>query len=246
VSIALFFLFGITFGSFLNVLILRIPAGESVVNIPSHCPACKKRLKWYELIPILSYFILRGRCSGCKAKVSAQYPIIEAANGILWVLAYLFMDDRLIVVILGCLTASALLTIAVIDARTMEIPPSLNLSILILGIIRLVSDAQNWLSYAVGFVAVSGFLFLLFVLSGGRAIGGGDIKLMAVCGLFAGWKLIIIAFFFGCVIGSAVHLTKMALKRAGRALAFGPYLAAGVFVSMLWGSAFLSWYLSFL
>ena len=246
IELLVFFLFGITFGSFLNVVILRIPAGESVVNVPSHCPHCKKRLKWYELIPVLSYLFLRGRCSGCKVRVSAQYPIIEIANGVLWVLAALFMTADLPVVILGCLTASVLLAVSVIDARTMEIPPALNLCILVLGGIRLALDYQNWLLYTIGFAGVSGFILLLIVVSGGRAIGGGDMKLMAVCGLFLGWKLIIVAFVFGCIIGSAVHLCRMAAKKAGRELAFGPYLAAGIYISMLWGEEFLSWYLTLL
>jgi leader peptidase (prepilin peptidase)/N-methyltransferase len=245
-TVIFFFLFGTVFGSFINVVILRIPAGESVVTVPSHCPSCKKKLKWYELLPILSYIFLRGRCSGCKVSVSAQYPIVEAVNGALWVLVALFFENPPHIQIFGCLAASALLAIAVIDARTMEIPPPLNISILVLGAARLAFDYQNWLLYTIGFVSVSGFLLLLFILSGGRAIGGGDIKLMAACGLFLGWQLIILAFFTGALLGSVVHITRMIVKKAGRTLAFGPYLAAGVFISLLWGNVFLDWYLRFL
>jgi leader peptidase (prepilin peptidase)/N-methyltransferase len=237
------FLFGTLIGSFLNVCILRIPAGESIVTGPSHCMTCLKRLKWTELFPVFSWLFLRGKCSGCKAPVSAQYPLVEAANGVLWMAVYSFMDAPLHVVILGCCVTSALLVIAVIDFRTFEIPPSLNLCIAVCGALRLAFDYRNWYVYLLGFVAVSGFLLLVDILSKGRAIGGGDIKLMAAAGLFLGWKLILISFVVGCIVGSVIHLIRMLLKKAGRSLAFGPYLAAGIFISMLWGDVILSWYL---
>jgi leader peptidase (prepilin peptidase)/N-methyltransferase len=197
------------------------------------------RVRRKTLIVLLTRLLLRGEASDSRAAVSGHYPLIEAANGVLWVLVVLFMEGPPYVLALGCLMASALLIIGAVDAQTMEIPLPLNGFILVLGLLRLALDYENWLSHALGFAAVSGFLLLLFVLSGGRAIGGGDIKLMAACGLFLGWQLILIAFVTGCAFGSAIHLTRMALKNAGRTLAFGPYLAAGVFCSMLWGNAFL-------
>lgn len=238
-----FCLYGIVIGSFLNVLILRIPLKESVALTRSHCMSCGHILKWYELIPLFSYIFLGGKCRQCKSHISIQYPIIEAANGILYVIVYLAYGIS-IEGILYCLCASALLALSVIDWRTKEIPIGFNYFILFLGLIRLVTDLGNWSQYVIGLFAVSGFLYLLFLVSKGRGIGGGDIRLMAATGLLLGWQLNIVAFLLGCVIGSVIHLALMAIKKVGRELAFGPYLSAGVFVVMIWGEQLVSWYLS--
>ena len=238
-----FGLYGIVIGSFVNVLILRIPIKESVALTRSHCMTCGHVLSWYELIPLFSYLFLGGKCRHCKTHISAQYPIVEALNGILYVILYLACGIG-IECILYCLCASALLALSVIDWRTHEIPIVFNIFILLLGLIRLVTDIGNWSQYVIGLFAVSGFLFLLFLITKGRGIGGGDIKLMAATGLLLGWQLNIIAFLLGCVIGSIIHLSIMAIKKAGRELAFGPYLSAGVFVAMIWGEQLVSWYLS--
>ncbi|NCB51803.1 MAG: prepilin peptidase [Clostridia bacterium] len=235
------FLFGITAGSFMNVCILRIPAKESVVTVPSHCTSCGKRLRPIELVPLFSYLFLRGRCSACKSRISAQYPLIEAANGLLWMVLF-WRFGLTPVFFLACLLCSALLVLSVIDARTREIPPGTTVFILVLGAGRLLFDLPEWQLYVIGFFAVSVPLYLILVATGGRGIGGGDIKLMAVCGLFLGWKLIILALFLGCVLGSVIHLSLMAAKKAGRVLALGPYLSAGVFLSLMWGDAALNWY----
>ena len=242
ISYIFVFLFGIAAGSFLNVCILRIPKKENIVSVPSHCMSCNRRLKWYELVPVFSWLILRGRCRTCGSPVSPQYPLIEAGNGLLWVLIcifYGFTPDALFC----CLLTSALLALAVIDGRTGEIPPGINIFILALGLVRLVFHLDGWLEYVIGFFAVGLPLLLILLISGGRGIGGGDVKLMAVCGLFLGWKLVLLAFFAGCILGSIIHLLRMHVSGAGKVLALGPYLAAGVFLSMLWGEQLLFWYL---
>ena len=238
-------LFGISVGSFLNVCILRIPAGESIVTGPSHCPRCNRRLKWYELFPILSFLALGGRCAGCKTAISPQYPLIEGANGLLWLLCFLVLGFSW-QMLLGCLLASALLVLSVIDARTREIPPGLNWFILVLAVAATALDLQNWQSHLIGFFAVSLPLFLLYAATKGRGIGGGDIKLMAVCGGLLGWQLILLGFFLGCICASVIHVALMRLKKAGRSLSFGPYLSAGVFFALLWGEGLIRWYLALL
>ncbi len=237
------FLFGIAVGSFLNVCILRLPKGESVVTEPSHCVRCGRRLRPLELIPLFSYLFLRGRCASCKGRISPQYPLVEAANGLLWLILFLRFGARPLFA-LSCLLCSALLVLSVVDARTREIPPGTTASILVLGVLRLLFDLPNWQLYSIGFFAVSLPLYGILMISGGRGIGGGDVKLMAVCGLFLGWKLTLLAFFAGCVFGSVIHLSRMAAKKAGRVLALGPYLSAGVFFALLWGDALLNWYFS--
>ena len=238
------FLYGIIIGSFLNVCIYRIPKNESIVKVRSHCMDCGYQLKWYDLVPLFSYIALRGKCRKCKAKLSVQYPIIEAVNGVLYVLVFI-MNGVTLNSIFYCLLTSALLALSVIDFRTYEIPIGFNVFILTLGLIHLALDYQNWLLYVIGLVAVSGFLLLIYVITKGRGIGGGDIKLMAACGLLIGWKLIIVAFIIGCVVGAVVHLLRMRITKESHVLAMGPYLSLGVFIAAMWGSRLLEWYLTY-
>lgn len=236
------FIYGLLIGSFLNVCIYRIPEKQSVVVVRSHCMSCGKQIKWYDLVPLVSFLILRGRCRYCKAKLSWQYPAVEALNGILYGIIVL-VNGFNVTSILYCLATSALLALSIIDWRTYEIPPSFNIFIGILGIIRLILDLPHWYNYVIGFVSVSGFLLLIFLVTKGRGIGFGDVKLMAAAGLLLGWKLIILSLGLGCVLGSIIHITLMYVKDKDRVLAFGPYLSLGIFISMLYGEQIIEWYL---
>ena len=238
------FLYGIIIGSFLNVCIYRIPKKENIVKIRSHCMSCGYRLKWYDIVPLFSYICLGGKCRKCKAKLSVQYPLIEALNGILYVVIF-FVNGVSVESLLYCLLTSALITLSIIDLRTYEIPLGINLFILALGLIRVGLDYTNWIDYGIGFLAVSVFLYLLYVLSKGRAIGGGDIKLMAACGLLLGWKLILLAFILGCILGSVIHIIRMKVTKADHMLAMGPYLSMGVFIAALWGEKMINWYIGY-
>ena len=235
------FLFGIVIGSFLNVCIFRIPNHETVVTERSHCMNCGYQLSWYDMVPVFSWLCLGGKCRKCKAPISPQYPIVEAVNGILYVVVFA-VNGFSLESILYCLFVSALLVLSVIDWRTYEIPIGINIFILILGILHTALDYKNWLMYVIGFFSVSLFLFLLLWISKGRAIGGGDVKLMAVAGLLLGWKLAILAFFIGCIVGSVIHLLRMRFSGADKVLAMGPYLSVGLFIAALWGNAMIQWY----
>ena len=239
---AMIFLYGIVIGSFLNVCILRIPLKESVAKERSHCMSCGSQLAWFDLIPLFSYIFLGGKCRKCKTHISLQYPLVEALNGILYVLIFL-VNGWSIDSVIYCLLTSALIVLSVIDFRTYEIPIGINLFILALGLIHLVFHLGDWLEYGIGLLAVSGFLWILYQLSGGTAIGGGDVKLMGAAGLLLGWKLAIVAFLLGCILGSVIHIIRMKMSGAERRLAMGPYLAAGIFIAALWGNQFLNWYL---
>ena len=219
------FLYGIVIGSFLNVLIFRIPKKENIVQ-SSHCMNCGRKLGWRDMVPVFSYIILRGRCRQCGARISIQYPLIEALNGVLY-----------------CLMTSALIVIAVIDERTYQIPVSQNLFLGLLGIIMTVYDFRHILSHIIGAVIVSLFLYGLYYFSSGKAIGGGDIKLMAYAGLLLGAKNIILAFILACILGSIIHTIRMKVSKRNNLLALGPYLSAGIFIAALWGSRFWTWYL---
>ncbi len=238
-------LFGICIGSFTNVLILRIPKGEEFVRKGSHCMSCGHELKWFELIPIVSYLALRGKCRACKAHISLQYPLVEAANGILYFLTVMTLGMT-VEGVLVCLASSALLALSIIDWRTFEIPVGFNIFLAILGAIRLATDYRNFALYLIGAICVSAPLALIYYVSGGRAIGGGDVKLMAACGLLLGWKNILLALIVGCIAGSVIHLIRMKAAGAQRLLAMGPYLSLGIFFSALYGTTLIEWYLSFL
>lgn len=239
------FIFGITIGSFLNVCIYRIPLGESIVTAPSHCMTCGWKLKWYDMVPVFSWLVLGGKCRNCKSKISVQYPIIEGVNGILYVMICAVNGLEWSSVIY-CFMASALLVLSIIDWRTYEIPFGINVFLFVLGIAMTILDRGNLVEHLIGMICVSGLLGILYLLTGGRAIGGGDIKLMFACGLILGWKLILLAFFLGCIIGSVVHIIRISVKKAGRMLAMGPYLSAGILLAALWGNAWINWYLSLL
>lgn len=238
----LVFLYGILVGSFLNVCIYRIPKHENIVTTPSHCMSCGYGLKWYDLIPVFSWLCLRGKCRKCKAPISVQYPLIEALNGVLWVIT-IAMCGLTLEGILYCLLASALLVLSVIDFRTYEIPFGINVFIALLGVVRLVTDLHNWWLYLLGAVLVSGIFYITYLATGGRGMGGGDIKLMAAAGLLLGAPKVFLAMLLGCALGVVIHSVRMKVSKADHRLAFGPYLAMGLFLSAVAGGPVITWYL---
>lgn len=239
---SIIFLYGILIGSFLNVCIYRIPRKENFIITRSHCMNCGYQLRWYDLFPLFSYLFLKGRCRKCKTKISVQYPLIELSNGVIYIIIFLTNDFTMKSVIY-CLMVSALLILSVIDFRTYEIPFGINLFLGFLGLLKLCMDLGNWQLYFLGFCSVSVFLLLLYWGTKGRGIGGGDIKLMAAAGLIIGWKLIILAFLIGCILGSVIHLIRMKVSKEDKVLAFGPYLSMGIFLSILIGTRLIHWYL---
>ncbi len=236
-----FFILGAMVGSFCNVCIVRLPMLQSVVNVRSHCMVCNKRIKILHMIPVLSYAMLGGKCKYCSTKIPIQYPIVEIINGILWLIVFnkfsLSFQTMLVLPFV-----SALLVLSVIDEKTCEIPPQIIAFTAVISAIKTLTDLQNIISYILGFIAVSTFLLCLYYFTNGRAIGGGDIKLMAICGLFLGLKLVMFAFITACFIGSVVHLIRMKFYNAPKTLAMGPYLSIGVFIAIMWGEELINNY----
>lgn len=239
----LIFLLGLCVGSFCNVLIYRLPRQEDFVRKPSHCMTCGHELKWYELIPLLSWLIQRGKCRACGVKLSAQYPIVEALNGLMWLAAALLFRGDWLTVALYCILFSMLLVLSVIDWRTFTIPNGINLVIFLLGVVRLLTDPGKWLLYLVGMLAVGLAFLLLHIATGGNGLGMGDVKLVAAAGLLLGWQKMLLAVLVGSLSGAVIHMLRMR-RGAGRRLAFGPYLAAGIWLSALVGGQLISAYLS--
>ena len=250
---AIVFLFGTLIGSFLNVLIYRIPKGENFVTENSHCMTCNHRLYAKDLVPLFSWLFLGGKCRYCKAKISAQYPIVEAINGIMYTLIFWFICDEPKIALFGyCAAFSALLVATVIDWRTMEIPDSMWVTVLIGGIIVYIDDLvaegfvlDTLLERLIGFFAASGVLFLLAVVTKG-GMGGGDIKLMAAVGFLLGWKVVLLALVMGGLIGT-LYLVFLAIKNKGkvpRKVPFGPHLALATVICMFVGTNIIEWYLA--
>lgn len=251
----IFFLFGTVIGSFLNVLIYRIPKGENVTTENSHCMSCNHKLYPIDLVPLFSWIFLGGKCRYCKAKISVQYPIVEAINGIMYALIFWFICDADPVnfAYIGYFAAfSALLVTSVIDWRTMEIPDSMWITVLIGGVVTYISelvsegfDLNCLLERVIGFFAASGILLLLaFITKGG--MGGGDIKLMAACGFLLGWKVVLLSLVMGGVIGT-LYIIFTAVKNKGkvpRKVPFAPHLSLAVVICMFIGTQIISWYLA--
>lgn len=249
------FIFGILIGSFLNVCIYRIPKKENIAVGRSHCMNCNTDLKWYELVPVFSFIFLRGKCRTCKSKISIQYPIIEALNGLLYLAVfYIYGWSSTAVILLNiiyCLAISTLIVISVIDFRTYIIPDVLNIYILLWGvlatiIIFIVSGMKIGvlMEHLIGFFSISLLLAIVFYATKGKGIGGGDVKLMAGAGLLLGWKVTIFTFILGCILASVIHLTRMKIRKSGTMLAFGPYLSASIIIGILFGNRIVDWYMA--
>lgn len=244
-AVVIIFILGLLIGSFLNVCIYRIPLGQNIAIRRSHCMKCGHVLKWYELIPLFSWIIQGGKCRACKEKISIQYPIIELSNALSW-MAILAIWGFRPVTILYCACASCMIVISVIDERTQEINLGLNIFLGLLGIARVILDYKNWLYYLIGLFAISIPFVIIVIVSKERAMGLGDVYLMAAAGLLLGWKHILLATVIGCVLGSIIHIVRMKVSKKGKQLAFGPYLCLGIYLTILFGNPILRWYISFL
>lgn len=233
--------FGLCVGSFLNVLIYRIPKGEEFVKTPSHCMTCGHNLAWYENIPVVSWLLQGGKCRACGVKLSAQYPVVEALNGAMWLLTGLLYRGDWLTVGLYCVLFSMLLVLSVIDWRTFTIPNGINLVIFLLGVVRLITDLDHWVSYVIGLVSVSLVFLLMHLATHGNGLGMGDVKLVAGAGLLLGWSSMLLAVVIGSLSGAIIHSVRMR-RGADRKLAFGPYLAAGIWIAALGGQQIVDAY----
>lgn len=236
-------IYGLCIGSFLNVVILRLPIYESLSKRESHCFKCGKSIKWYDNIPVFSYIVLGGKCRNCGNKISIQYPLIEITNTFIWVLIYLRYKISIDTVIYVSL-ASALLALSVIDERTFEIPIQINYFIGVLGLIATAIGYKQWYNHIIGMLVVSVFLLVIWFVTDG--LGFGDVKLMFFAGLVVGWKIIIVGFLTGCLVAIPVHVLRMKISNKAHKLAFGPYLSFGIYTALFIGEQVADIYISWL
>jgi leader peptidase (prepilin peptidase)/N-methyltransferase len=255
---AIIFLFGLIIGSFLNVCIYRIPRGLSIIIPSSRCPSCTTPIKPLDNIPIVSYIFLGGKCRHCKARISLRYPLVEFLNAVLYLIVLWKFGFGLHTVVYF-IFSSALIVITFIDIDFQIIPDRITLAGIPLGFLAgsfLLPDPfvrSSLLGIKESLIGlVSGFGLFYFVALAGSAIfkkdalGGGDIKMMAMVGALMGWKTVILTTFLGSLTGSVFGITLMVLKGKNRAtkLAFGPFLALGAIITLLFGQEISSWYLS--
>ena len=239
---------GLCIGSFLNVCIYRIPREESIAFPPSHCTSCGYELKVLDLIPVVSYLFLKGRCKNCSESISIRYPLIELLNGIVYLLIYLKFGISLNFIAYSIL-GSLLIVISLIDLETKYVHVSTIIFGLILGAIYIsiglfigeISIVNNILGGVIGYLII----YLIVIIT--KGMGQGDAEIAGVCGLFIGIKGILVSLFIAIVLGGIVASIILILKLKGRKseIAFGPYIALGTIIYILIGSELLSFYLNF-
>lgn len=240
------FLFGLVFGSFYNVVGLRVPQKESIVHPPSHCPKCQRRLTVLDLVPVLSYVFLGGKCRSCGNKISWVYPFIELMTGVLFAFAYWQLGWG-IELIVAFFFISLLVIIVVSDLAYMLIPDKVLIFFLpLLAIGRVLSPLTPWWDSLVGAVVGFGILYIIAVLSNG-GMGGGDIKLFFLIGLVLGTIDTLLTLFLAAVIGMIVGITVLSKNKQGRKtpIPFGPSIALAAVIVYFYGDLLINWYLGF-
>ena len=244
----LFFIFGLVIGSFLNVCIYRIPKGRSIVSPPSSCVSCGTLLQPMDLFPVISWAVLGGKCRYCGESIDLRYPLVEILTGLLYAVTY-WRIGLVWALIPHIILITILITITFIDLDHQMIPNTINLFALVVFLgSNLTLGYIDWRDAIIGGLVGGGFLFLLVLFSRGAAMGMGDVKLMAVLGLFLGWRSILLTLLLSFILGGLFGVLLLLLKRKGRkdAIPFGPWIALAVIVTILYGNEILTWYIQFL
>jgi leader peptidase (prepilin peptidase)/N-methyltransferase len=252
------FIFGASVGSFINVVVYRVPAGLSILYPPSRCPQCYTSLHLSENIPVLGWMRLKGRCKHCHAPIAKRYPIVEAVTGCLFLLVFCLSNNWIEIWGYWALL-SWLLALSLIDLDTLTLPNPLTQSGLVAGLcFQLLKGSQFSLNFSqishhlmfgivgavVGLWLVDAIALMGSISLGQTAMGAGDSKLAAMMGAWLGWKYLLLAGFIACGVGAIVGGGAIALGWLDRRqpMAFGPFLALGAAITALWGEAILGAY----
>jgi leader peptidase (prepilin peptidase) / N-methyltransferase len=245
----LILILGLIIGSFLNVCIYRIQREESIVFPPSHCTSCGYNLKAVDLIPVISYIFLRGRCRKCREKISIRYPVVELINGIMYLV--LFLKFGLSYNFLfSAIFFSLLFVISLVDLESKEIYLSTIIFGVIIAVLYILMShfifGTNIVNNLLGGVIGYGIIMLVVILT--RGMGEGDAEIAGICGLFLGIKGILLALFIAIITGGIVGSIILLLKLKGKKseIAFGPYIALGTIISILYGTEIIGFYLMLL
>ncbi|MBE6861000.1 MAG: prepilin peptidase [Ruminococcus sp.] len=253
---AIVFLFGICVGSFLNVVIIRLPNNESLIKRSSHCMTCGEKIRIIDLIPVFSWLFLRGKCHKCGAKISARYPIVESLTGFLFMLVF-FVKDLNAESIITCVLFTFLIVIGFMDWDTLEMEPIILALIFLLSIpLHLLTDSLTLSERIIGALCISVPFFIIGEVSrlfykrcreeDIRGIELGDTLLMFAAGAVIGTKAIIVSAFLGIILAAVCGIIYKLFITKESKFAFGPFLAMGIAISALWGERIAQWYLSLL
>jgi len=248
IALAFYALIGLCIGSFLNVVIARLPSGRSVAHPGSACPRCGAAIAWYDNLPVLSYLLLRARCRACRGAISWRYPMVEIVCAGLFAAAYLHFGPSL--QLAGALILlAALIAITGIDFDHQIIPDVLSLPGIALGLLLSLGPGGIGLGDSVLGVLAGGGVFIVIIVGsslvlGQPGMGAGDAKLGAMLGAFLGWKLALLSALLSVLVGGPLAAALLATGHKGRKdpLPFGPFLALGGAVNLFWGDALLAWY----
>lgn len=255
IFLGLVFLFGICIGSFLNVVIIRLPRGESLIKRSSHCMTCGTKIRPIDMIPVFSWLLLRGKCHSCKEKISPRYPVVEALNGFLYVLSFWVIDINAEAII-TCVLMSLLIVVGFMDWDTMEISEIILAIILLLAVpLAFFTDEVTLSSRIIGALVVSVPFFIIGEISRPiirkkfgedfRAIELGDTLLMVAAGAVLGTKAVIVSTLIGIVAAALGGVINKMVSGESK-FAFGPFLAIGIAVGLLWGNEIADWYIGLL
>ncbi|KYH30370.1 MULTISPECIES: prepilin peptidase [Clostridium] len=242
------FISGLILGSFLNVCIYRIPHGKSISYPPSHCTNCKIRIKPYDLIPIISYVLLKGRCRYCNNKISIRYPLIELFTGIIFVGVYIKYGLSIKFIKFAVLFCF-LIVIGIIDYDTTDVYDNTIIWGGVFGFIFLAINIYLKLpvkTYLLGALVGGVFISIIILLSGG--MGWGDAEICTLCGLYLGIKLTILTLFLSLIIGGTLGGILILLKKKSRKdyIPFGPFIVSAAMIAMFLGERILKWYFNIL
>jgi len=242
-------IFGALIGSFLNVCIIRLPRAESIITPGSHCPHCKKPIKFYDNIPLISYILLKGKCRHCNGPISIQYPLIEGITALGSLSLFMKFGPSLSFFIYFAFVA-ALIVITVIDLYHQIIPDVISLPGIGAGLLAsLVLPQFTFFDSLIGALLGGGSLFLVATLYQWlfkrEGMGGGDVKLLAMIGAFLGWKAVILTILLGSLVGSITGIIIMVLKGKDLkyAIPFGPFLSLGAVIALFYEAEIIHWYL---
>ncbi len=245
------FVFGLMVGSFLNVCIARLPAGESIVTPRSRCAACGKPILWYDNVPVLSYLILGGRCRSCRSRISIRYPLVEIATGLAFVGQVWMLPPEPLVLAQHVVLTALLVVLFGTDYDVQRLPDVVTLPGIVLGLLFSVVAPPGLVATAIGAAAGAGVL--LFVrwgwkrLTGVDGMGMGDVKMLAMIGAFLGWQQVGVVLFLASLSGAVVGLSLIATRQRSfqARLPFGTFLAVAAYCASLVGEPLLDWYLAF-
>jgi leader peptidase (prepilin peptidase)/N-methyltransferase len=238
-------LFGLIIGSFLNVVVYRLPRHESLVRPGSHCPNCDTAIKWYDNVPLVSWLVLHARCRSCGQRISVRYPLVEGFTGLSFGLSlYRFGFEWQVLV--AWFFVAVLAAVALIDLDNMVIPAVITLPAAAIGLGAAVAlDPTAWWVYLACAAGAALFCFLLAVLWPGGGMGGGDVTMALLVGGVLGFPAVLLAFFIAFLAGTFVGLYMiLVLKRSRKTrIPFGPFLAAGSYVALFAGKPIVQAYL---